>query len=165
MRKAKRKRNGRRNAAEGERPDATDLGGESEDSLRRAHMTPEERADEARHERLHDEGIEPGPEDREELSTDADDLGRRYLEDATQQPRRERPRSDIEREGTGDEPLTTMGEEHIREMTPGAGDGTDPLVTHLPDRTEHEEKVSDRTREMQREARDERRSHRRDSAG
>lgn len=134
-----------------ERPDARELGGESEDSLRRAGMSPDGREHEADHEREHEAGLEPGPEDREDLAADADDLGRRFLEDATQQPRRERSRSDAEHEGTGDEPLTTMGEQYIRDLEPGASDDTDPLTTRAPDRTDHEERVSDKAREMQRE--------------
>lgn len=143
-----------------ERPDARELGGESEESLRSAGLTPDQREHEAEHDREHEQGVEPGPEDREDLAADADDLGRRFLEDATQQPRRERSRSDVEREGSGDEPLTTMGEQYIRDLEPGASDDNDQLTTRAPDRTDHEERISEKTREMQREKR---LSERRDS--
>ena len=135
------------------RVDASELGGESEDSLEWSGMTPQEREQEAQHERLHEEGLEAGPEDREDLAAEADDLGRRYLEDATQQPRRERRTSEVERESTGDEHLTTMGEEHIREMQPGASDEKDQLVTRAPDRTDYEERRSEETLERLKEKR------------
>ena len=148
------------NRTHDERPDARELGGESEESLRRAGMSPDAREHAADHEREHEAGLERGPEDREDLAADADDLGRRFLEDATQQPQRERTRSDVEHEGSGDELLTTMGEQYIRDLEPGASDDNDPLTTRAPDRTDHEERVSEKTREMQREKR---RSTRRDS--
>lgn len=134
-----------------ERPDARELGGTSEDSLRRAGATPSERESQEDHVQAREAGEEPEVPAHEDLTVEPSDLGRRFLEGATQQPRRDRDRSNVEREGTGEEPLTSMGEKHMRDMSPEAGDDKDRLVTHMPDRTEHEERISRKTREIQEE--------------
>lgn len=134
-----------------ERPDAEELGGASEESMRRAGSTPPERESREDYQRARESGEEPEVPNHEDLAVEPSDLGRRFLEGATQQPRRDRDRSNVEREGTGEEPLTSMGEKHMRDMSPESDDAKDRLVTHMPDRTDHEERISRKTRQMQEE--------------
>lgn len=67
-------------------PNAEDLGGGSEDALKQAQREdptePEERPD--------------GPPRREPLNPDPDELGRRYLEDATEAPAHPKKKASIQ---------------------------------------------------------------------
>ncbi len=83
-----------------------------------------------------------GPPRRKDLVVLPDRLGRRYLEDATQQPEEIEELDETEREGTGDLPLATLGERYMRGQSPEASDAADRLVTRMPDRSEHEARIS-----------------------
>jgi hypothetical protein len=97
-------------------PVPEELGGTSEHSAQVAGVNPSQRVKEAR------DPSRASPSRREDTTQEADDLGRHFLEDATQQ--------------------VSPGERATREQDPEAAADEDPLVTHMPDRTEHEAQVS-----------------------
>lgn len=136
---------------ERERPDARELGGASEDSLDYARATPPTRERRADVRRERDEHTEAGPPHRDDLPPEPGELGRRFLEDATQQPEEHREYDQTERESVHEDPVASMGERQMRESSPEASDERDRLVSHMPDRTDHEERLSRESRERLRE--------------
>lgn len=142
------------------RPDARELGGTSEETMDEAHETPPGREAHADAEREKDAEVQGGPPRRDDLPPEPGDLGRRFLEDATQQPQEHREYDQTEREGVHEDPAASMGERHMRGQSPDASDERDRLVTHMPDRTDHEERKSRESRQRQK---DETLEERRDS--
>lgn len=134
-----------------ERPDARELGGTSEETMDDARETPPEREAHADAEREKDAEVPGGPPRRDDLPPEPGELGRRFLEDATQQPQEHREYDQTEREGQHEDPAASVGERQMRGQSPEASDEKDRLVTHMPDRTAHEERVSRESREKQKE--------------
>lgn len=123
------------------RPRPQEQGGESEYTTESAHIRPDERPEEA-----HRAAPEEGPPRRRELSERPDELGRHFLEGATQQPQADsRPRR--ERPAPEQQALdVSPGERATREQDPEAERTDAPLLTHMPERTEHERNVSQKAR-------------------
>lgn len=124
------------------RPDPQEQGGTSEHSTESAHIDPSERPEEAR-------GVDrEGPPRRDEIAEAPDELGRRFLEGATQQPEGDtRPESTDRPLDEDQEVQVSAGERATREQTPDARSEAGPVTTDMPNRTEHEERVSAETRE------------------
>lgn len=90
-----------------------------------------------------------GSPTEEELAVGPDDLGRRFLEGATQdlRPTEANPGDGWPPE---EEDFPGLGERRTRGQAPG-GDDDDrsPLLTRFPDRSEIEQAISDKARELQ----------------
>lgn len=123
-----------------ERPDPDELGGASEGSAGGMSRAIEG----GRRVSAPDPG-------EDELSVAPEDLGRRFMEGATQDTHHEEEDDwDLYREET--EQLE--GEQNMQEMSPdvrGRDDHDDRLITHMPDTSDFEEKISRETRAMQAE--------------
>ena len=128
-----------------ENRDFEGLAGASEHSARAAE-------DQQRASQRRPEGAR-APRAEDDDSVPPDELGRRFLERATGDV----PEAvDLEREADerpvpSEVPATSTGERVTRRAAPGGDDTTERLTSEMPDRTEHEEKVSKKTRRMQKE--------------
>ncbi|HLV19428.1 MAG TPA: hypothetical protein VKZ49_01050 [Polyangiaceae bacterium] len=88
-----------------------------------------------------------GPWVREDLTMAPEDLGRRGLEEATQDPH---PAEDEEEVlPPAESPEAGPGERAMRDFVPDTETADDQLITRMPNRSEHEEKVSRQARQEQ----------------
>lgn len=129
-----------RNDERARRPSNEDeeLAGASETSVGRAEgqsdVAPTEHASEAES-NLSRKGMSAPPED----------LGSRFLEEASEAAE---PGAARENAVAEEERHVTEGEQRIREQTPGLDDSEDPLTTRHPNRTEVEEEISEKARQI-----------------